>query len=302
MKRAIVTFMVVVAAGMLSAKSFDMGHLARGMKEAQRVIGTASEVVQTISDSSHAAQGRQPVNIPLVQQAHIQPVPPAPFYSPAASNPPNAGSTRIKGASQAFVDSWGPVARILGESLEAFSDKVVTPVKEWVEGLDGQKQILFYVFAGLLVFVPLVAFFVYAPSRGISSGLRKGVNISSALAGIVFTIWGGFEVGGNFGEWLAMAVIGLMGLASVISVVGGAVCGRGIFFKFFAPIALLEQALLVFIVAMFATIVFICIAIVAITVSAMCGSGSGNYSCSGCGAKFSYKASQCPSCGATLQW
>ena len=298
MKRAIVTFMVVVAAGMLSAKSFDMGKFARGMQEAQNAIHQVGGVIQSISDSPVASQVRQPKPMPFGQAEES-------FYSPPASpafNSPSGGSPRIKGASQKFVDSWGPVARFLGETLEGFSDRVVVPVKEWVETLDGQKMILFYVFAGLLVFVPLVAFFVYAPSRGISSGLRKGVNICSALAGIAFTIWGGFEVGGNFGEWLAMAVIGFMGLASVISVVGGAVCGRGIFFKFFAPIALLEQALLVFIVAMFATIVFICIAIVAITISAMCGSGNGKYSCSGCGARFSYKASQCPSCGATLQW
>lgn len=314
MKRAIVIFMVVVVAGMLSARSFNMGKFDRDMEKAQSVIHQVGGVIQSVNGSPDAAPGRQPVHFPAVQPAPspfptVQPAPspypsvqPAPLYSPSASNPSTGGSSRIKGASQKFVDSWGPVARILGETLERLSDKVVMPVKEWAEDLDGHKMILLYVFAGLLAFVPLVTFFVYAPSRGISNGLRKGVNICSALAGIAFTIWGGFEVGGTFGEWLAIAVIGFMSLAFVISVVGGVVCGRGIFFKFFAPIALLEQALLVFIVAMFATIVFICIAIVVIAISAMCGSGNGRYRCSGCGATFSYKASQCPSCGATLEW
>ena len=91
----------------------------------------------------------------------------------------------------------------------------------------------------------------------------------------------------------------MIGLSTVLAVIGGLLSGESIVIKVFAPFMLLEMSLVVFILAVIGTIVFIVVAMVIIILSMTFAMADYNtvYECPNCGRLFHGKPSSCP-CGA----
>lgn len=248
------------------ARKTDKGAIDRTMEDVERL---ANEDVQTASMYASQTTGAHP-----------------------------SARRRFK-TNLSFRRRMGHVAGWLNDLFELWAERVICPAAEWADGLsDAQKVFFFIVFALAALSPILMAFFLVRHDES-SLKASKWAAGCSALAGAVFTVWGGFEIGGSAGELLVMAFLALMALSAIFAVIGGLWSGEGVLCKIFAPFMLLEMIIVVFVLAAIATIIFIIVVIVVITLSfavAMTGYNT-VYECPSCGRLFRGRPSSCP-CGA----
>ena len=271
-----------MAAVAVHARGFNMDDFSKVMNDVQSVVNNVGGTVQSLGQGN--AYTPQAVQY-------------APSSQPQSSG---RGFLGFSAANHRKVPTWGPKSKFIDEQISYFLENVAQPVVEWFKGLDDNRKILFGVLVAMALIVPLLSYLVLAPRHGLSSEFTHGVTGSAALSGVVFAIWGGFEIGGDVGEWLALAIMILLGISVVVGVLGSLIFSRGIFFRFFAPIALLEIIALVFVAAIFGTIVFIMIAIVIFVLAVFCTPDNTVYKCPSCGKLYSTKPTSC-SCGATFR-
>lgn len=178
--------------------------------------------------------------------------------SPSAVNGMSGGTSpsRKEGKDIIFDENWGPKARMLGQIAQDSSD-ALDNAKRWAEGLEPGPLTLVIVVVVILVVGSFWAFFSFLSAHGIPSGVRGGVLTASVVAGLAFTGWLAFHASGEIGEYLAVIIMGLMGLSAALSLVGGVVYGQGMLCKLVAPILMLVVSCEVFFLSMAAILLVI---------------------------------------------
>jgi len=299
MKKSLFLTIFALASCASMARNFDANAFGQTMREVQR---TVTHIEQTMQPPARVPDAVYSVPAPRQSFDNFPPpqMAPSPVYAPAPVYASNSSSKFTPKLS--FRESMGPVAGHLSDALEWIGDRVVNPVAEWVHNLDDDKRLLFLVLLVAGILAPILIVIAVARRSEDSLKTSKGAAGCAALAGAIFTIWGGFEIGGSIGEWLAIAIMVLLGLSFLLSVIGGLLCGKSIVFKSIAPFMLLEMSLAVFVLAMIITTVFIVIAIVVIVLSVIVSAADSNtiYRCPDCGRTFRGKPSSCP-CGARFE-
>ena len=200
-----------------------------------------------------------------------------------------------------FRRRMGHVAGWLNDQFELWAERMICPAAEWADGLSDAQKVFFFIVFALAALSPIMMAFFLVRRDESSLKASKWAAGCSALAGAVFTVWGGFEIGGAAGETLVIALIALMALSIIFAVIGGLWCGGGVLSKIFAPFMLLEMIIVVFVIAVIATVIFIMVVMVVIALSfavAMTGYNT-VYECPSCGRLFRGRPSSCP-CGASF--
>lgn len=298
---------LIIAAMMVSlanARGFDVGKFTRTMHEVQRTVDQVGQTVQPIAAplGSNRLQfpGERPpmehVASPTGQYETSHPV-----VSSAYVPPSEYGTRGVAKMKPGFRESMGPKARLLANALDWLADRILSPVSEWMQTLDENQRILFYILAGGGALIPFILVLVAAHGEERMRVVTKSASGLSAFAGAIFTVWAGFEIGGEVGEWLSIAIMALMGFSVLVALIGGPCCGRRIVFKIFAPFMLMEMILVVFVVAMLVTTVFIVLVVIGLALWFVSAAADSNtvYKCSRCGRTFHGKPSSCP-CGAVF--
>ena len=178
--------------------------------------------------------------------------------SPKAGNGISRGTSpsRKEGKEIIFDENWGPKARILGQIAQESSD-ALDNFKAWAEGLGSGPLALVIVVAIILLVGSFWAYFSYLPVHGIPSGVRGGALTASVVAGLAFTGWLAFHASGEIGEYLAVVIMGLMGLSAALALIGGIVYGQGMLCKLVAPVLMLVVSCEVFFISMAAILLII---------------------------------------------
>lgn len=299
-------FVAVIAAVLAlasHARRFDLDTVNRTVNQVQRTVNQFEDAAAQAGRSSspggaYAPRARQPsTRYASSSQTY------APETYAESSESDEEQTSEPRGASKpGFRERMGPIAACLNDVIEWIERNLVKPAKDWTETLDHDKRVLFMILFGAAFLVPVLIVIVVARRSEDSLKALKGSAGCAALAGVAFTIWGGFEIGGSFGEWLALPIMLFMALSAVIAVFGGFLCGRSVIFKLLAPFMMLEMSLAMFILAMLVTSAFIMIAIIVIVLSVIAGAADSNkvYKCPECGRTFNYRPSSCP-CGAQFE-
>ena len=304
MKNAVLIIAVMLVS-LANARGFDAGKFNRAMNEVQRTVDQVGQAVQPIA--APLGENRLQVSDDRPPMGYVAPpagqyAAPAPVVSPAyvpASGYATGGVSKMK---PVFRESMGPKARLLSDALDWLEDRIFSPVSRWMQTLDGNQRILFYILAGGGALIPFILVLVAAHGEERMRTVTKSASGLSAFAGAIFTVWGGFEIGGEAGEWLSIAIMALMGLSVLVALIGGPFCGRRIVFKIFAPFMLMEMILVVFVVAILVTTIFIVLVVIGLVLCIVSAAADSNtvYKCSRCGRTFHGKPSSCP-CGAVFE-
>ena len=276
-----------------SVRKLDNVAFSKEMEAMQRTVNQEVRAVENVSDVACLVH---PCPAPVVDMPPPR-IGPVPLCSPEPTH--EAASVPRHTIKASFRERQGAVAMRLYDVTEWLGSHVIRPMSEWFGSLDQNQRILFWVLLGGIVLIPVVTVGILTRREARASAVNQGVTGCAALAGAVFTIWGGFEIGGPAGEWLAGTVMALMGLAALLAVIGGIWSGKNVTFKIVLPFMFLMMVLLEFVIAVVATIVFIVIIMVMIALWLAWVASDCNtvYECPRCGRLFHGKPSSC-SCGA----
>lgn len=277
------------------ARKVDFGDVTKAITQVGETVRNVQTITETVVD-------RQPAQLrysaqPRYSAQNRQYV--SANAAPADGDAPSRGFG--KPTDPKFRQAMGPKARAVDDAAETVINEWIKPVVDWAVNRDSTQRLLFVILLLAAILLPLIVVYFAARREPGTFLVMRSVGGLAALAGAVCTVWGGFEIGGDAGEWMALAIMVLLGLSALVALIGGMFGGGGIVYRIFAPFILLEISAVAFVLAMLAAVVFIIIAIIFIVLQVLIAGADANtvYKCSNCGRTFRGKPSSCP-CGAVF--